>query len=76
MKRNKYILPIVGLALMLNSCYDDKMVWGTPDGHNPVVSADIPLALAEKIANYDYIKKYVPQEMTLGIGAGADLYIF
>ncbi len=75
MKRNKYILPIVGLALMLNSCYDDKMVWGTPDGHNPVVSADIPLALAEKIANYDYIKKYVPQEMTLGIGAGADLYI-
>ena len=59
MKRNKYILPIVGLALMLNSCYDDKMVWGTPDGHDPVVSADIPLTLAEKIANYDYSKKYV-----------------
>jgi GH35 family endo-1,4-beta-xylanase len=75
MKLNRIILPVVVGALTLSSCYDEKMEWGTPEGHYPVVSSDIPLALAEKIANYDFIKAYVPAGMTVGVGIGADLYI-
>lgn len=65
-------------AILLGSCDDDKMEWGTPDGHNEVNLSEIPLALAEKIANYDFIKSYVQTHaphMTVGIGLGADLYI-
>lgn len=75
MKPNKLILPIVAITMLLTGCYDDKMMWGTPNGHYPIVSADIPLKLAEKIANYDYLKKYAPLDMTLGVGLGAELYI-
>lgn len=75
MKLNKFVLPALALALTLSSCYDEKMKWGTPDDHHPVVSSELPLALAEKIANYDYIKKYVPAGMTVGVGVGADLYL-
>ena len=78
MKLNKIIFPFVAGALMLGGCYDDKMEWGTPDGQYPIDISDIPLSLAEKLANYDYIKTYVQQyapHMTVGIGLGADLYI-
>lgn len=78
MKLNKIILPVVACALTLSSCYDEKMEWGTPDGHGDVNISDIPLALKEKLANYDYIKAYAKQytpHMTIGLGLGADLYI-
>ena len=75
MRRVKIILFAIVGALLLNSCYDEKMEWGTPEGHNPITSSEIPLNLAEKIANYDFIKAYVPAGMIVGIGAGADLYI-
>ena len=78
MKLYKFILPAMACALTLGSCDDDKMEWGTPDGHGDVTLSEIPLALAEKIANYDYIKNYVQKHMpyaTIGIGLGADLYI-
>lgn len=75
MKLNKIILPIVAGALMLNSCDDQVMEWKTPDGHNPVDFSEIPLNLSEKIANYDFIKAYVPAGMTVGIGIGEDLYL-
>lgn len=78
MKLNKIILPVVACALAFGSCYDEKMEWGKPDGHGDVNISDIPLALKEKLANYDYIKAYAKQYMphaTIGLGLGADLYI-
>ncbi len=78
MKLNKIILPVVACALTFGSCYDEKMEWGKPDGHGDVNISDIPLALKEKLANYDYIKAYAKQyapHMTIGLGLGADLYI-
>lgn len=65
-------------ALTLSGCYDEKMEWGKPDGHGDVNISDIPLALKEKLANYDYIKAYAKQyapHMTIGLGLGADQYI-
>ena len=75
MKKYKIILFAIVGALLLHGCYDEKMEWGTPEDHNPINSSEIPLNLAEKIANYDFIKAYVPAGMIVGIGAGADLYI-
>ena len=78
MKLNKIILPVMACALTLSGCYDEKMEWGKPDGHGDVNISDIPLALKEKLANYDYIKTYAKQyapHMTIGLGLGADQYI-
>ena len=78
MKFNKIILPVVACTLVLGSCDDNKMDWGTPDGHGEVEISDIPLALKEKLANYETIKTYAAQyapNMTIGLGLGADLYI-
>ncbi|MCD7713373.1 MAG: endo-1,4-beta-xylanase [Prevotella sp.] len=76
MKFKKIILPAVAGLLLLSGCDDNKMEWVEPDGS--VTIADIPLELAEKIANYDYIKAYAKQytpNMTIGLGLGADEYI-
>ena len=67
MKLNKIILPVMACALTLSGCYDEKMEWGKPDGHGDVNISDIPLALKEKLANYDYIKAYAKQTSTLAI---------
>jgi endo-1,4-beta-xylanase len=78
MKLNNIIFPLVAGSLLVTGCYDEKMDWHTPEGHNAVVSSEIPLALAEKIANYDYIKNYMAQYMPnvpIGLGIGADKYL-
>lgn len=75
MQLHKLILTLLGTMLLLNSCDEQVMEWKTPDGHTPVTASEIPLNLAEKIANYDFIKNYVPAGMTVGIGLGAELYI-
>ena len=65
-------------SLLVTGCYDEKMDWHTPADHGAVVSSEIPLSLAEEIANYDYIKKYMAQYMPnvpLGLGIGADKYL-
>lgn len=77
MKLNKAILPLAA-TLLLTGCYEEKMDWHTPEGHGAVVSSEIPLALAEEIANYDYIKAYAKQYMPtvpIGLGIGADKYL-
>jgi GH35 family endo-1,4-beta-xylanase len=78
MKWNRIYLPLAAFSMLMASCDDQKMEWATPDGHYPVTIAEMPLELAEQIANYDYIKayaqKYTPN-MTVGLGLGADLYI-
>lgn len=78
MKIHNIILPLIASSMILVSCDDQKMEWYTPADHHPVVSSEIPLALAEKIANYDYMKTYMAQYMpgvSLGVGLGADKYL-
>lgn len=75
MKLNRIILPLATFALMMSSCDDQIMEWRNPDGN--VTTSDIPLNLAEKLVNYDFIKKYAEQytpNMTIGLGLGADAY--
>ena len=77
MKLYHIILPLAVTSLLMTSCYDEKMDWHTPEGHCAVVSSDIPLELAEKIANYDFIKNYAAQympETKIGLGISADIY--
>lgn len=65
-------------SLLLVGCYDEKMDWHTPDGHNPVTTDDIPLQLQEQIDHYDYIKNYAAQympSMAIGVGLSADKYL-
>lgn len=78
MKLNNIIFPLIAGSLLVTGCYDEKMDWHTPADHGAVVSSEIPLSLAEEIANYDYIKKYMEQYMPnvpLGLGIGADKYL-
>ena len=78
MKLHKFIIPVVAFATVFCSCYDDKMEWGTPDGHNQIDISDIPLSMAEQLANYDYIKNYAAQYMPnslIGIGLTASFYV-
>lgn len=78
MKLNKFILPALVLALATGSCDDNKMEWGTPDAHGEVTISEIPLELAEKIANYKNIKEYVSEyapNLSIGLGIGADYYM-
>ncbi len=68
---------MAALAVICAACDDDKMEWGTPDGHEKVDISDIPLTDAEIMANYDYIKSYAQQywpNSLVGLGLGADLY--
>lgn len=76
MKLNRIILPIMACTLTLGSCDDQIMEWKESD--KSITISDIPLALKEKLANYDYIKAYAQQytpNMIIGLGLGADQYI-
>ena len=78
MRLNKFIFPVLAGSLILTGCYDEKMDWHTPEGHNPVSSNEIPLQLQEEIDNYDYIKNYAAEYMpgtSFGIGLSADKYL-
>lgn len=78
MKLNNIIFPMLAGSLLLVGCYDEKMDWHTPDGHNPVTTDDIPLQLQEQIDHYDYIKNYAAQYMpgtAIGVGLSADKYL-
>ncbi len=76
MKIKYFILPALATLFLLTGCDDNKMEWLAKD--TSVSISDIPLEIAEQIANYDYIKVYAAQytpNMTIGIGLGADEYI-
>ena len=78
MKLNNIIFPMLAGSLLLVGCYDEKMDWHTPDGHNPVTTDDIPLQLQEQIDHYDYIKNYMAEYMPgtpIGVGLSADKYL-
>lgn len=77
MKHKSKILSLafVMATLCFYSCYDDKMDWGHEYGN--VSTSEIPLSLAENLANYDFIKayamKHVPH-MSIGVGLDVGFY--
>ena len=78
MKLNKIILPALASAMLLTSCDDQIMEWGTPEGHGSVTAAEIPLEVKEVLANYDDLKAYAAEHhpgMVLGLGVGKDIYL-
>ena len=78
MKLNNIIFPVLAGSFLLAGCYDEKMDWHTPEGHNPVTPGEIPLRLQEEIDNYDYIKNYAAEYapgLSVGVGLGADKYL-
>lgn len=78
MKLYKFIIPVVALATVFSSCYDEKMEWGMPDGHYSVDMSEIPLSVSEQLAIYDYIKNYAAEYMPtnlIGVGLTASYYI-
>ncbi len=75
--KSKYIflqfITLLGVMNSLNSCYDDKMKWGRDPSYGEVTSAELPLALQEKISRYDVLKAYT--DMVLGIGIDLTMYM-
>lgn len=70
----KRIIPFVALgALLATACDDSKMEWETPDPSTKITTAEIPLAMAEKISRYKALNTYA--EMTLGIGIDLTTYL-
>jgi GH35 family endo-1,4-beta-xylanase len=49
------------------------MEWYKDPDHGEVTTAELPLALAEKITRYEALKTY--NDFTLGVGIGLDLYM-
>ena len=78
MKKINIFISAAAAALLLTACDESKMQWGVPEGHYAVTSADIPLAVAEQIANYEPIKTYAVQytpNLIVGLGFGATQYV-
>lgn len=78
MKLKFKIFPVALALVTLSfySCDDEKMEWGHNYGN--VSTSEIPLSLAENLANYKYIKEYAKEHVphiTIGLGMGADFYI-
>ena len=71
MKFNKIILSLAAMSLVISSCDDQVMEWR--DGDPTISGSDIPMELAEKISQYDFIKNYMSQyhpgvDITIGMG--------
>jgi GH35 family endo-1,4-beta-xylanase len=76
MKLHKLILSVAATTLLFTGCYDEKMEWGKPADHGDVNLSDLPLSLQEQIANYDFIKAYIPRaNFQIGVGMGMPLYV-
>ncbi|PZX18612.1 carbohydrate binding protein [Breznakibacter xylanolyticus] len=73
MKLNR-ILPALAMgSLLVASCDESKMEWETRDPASQITTAEIPLAMAEKISRYKALNEYA--EMKLGIGIDLTLYM-
>ena len=70
----KKILPIIILSsLLFSSCDEEIMEWGKDADHGEVITAELPLGLAEKISRYEALNTYT--DFILGNGVGVDLYL-
>lgn len=65
MKIHHIIIPVLASAMLMSSCDDQIMEWGKPAGEGEVTSADIPLAVKEALANYEPVKSYASQYLSL-----------
>ena len=81
MKKIFSTITVIGYCLLvigLTGCDDQIMEWGTPEGHNAVTTAEIPLEVKAVLANYDDLKVYAAEHhpnMVLGLGIGKDIYM-
>lgn len=71
MKVNKILFPLAAVSMVFAACDDQVMEWKDPD--KTVTGSEIPMELAEKISQYDYIKNYMAEyhpgvQLTLGMG--------
>lgn len=68
------ILPAFALlALLLTSCDDQIMKWYKDPTHGEISSAELPLALAEKILRYKELNTYT--NFVLGVGIDLTMYM-
>ena len=68
------ILPAIALsAMLLTSCDDQIMKWYKDPTHGEISSAELPLALAEKISRYKELNTYT--NFVLGIGIDLTMYM-
>lgn len=76
MKFNNIIFPIAAISLVFAACDDQVMEWR--EGDPTISGSDIPMELAEKIAQYDFVKNYMAQyhpEVDITIGMGLDDFL-
>ena len=76
MKISHITFPLAAAALLLTACDDNVMEWNEPDPS--VKPTELPMELAEKIAQYDYLKNYMAQyhpDVQLTVGMGLDLFL-
>ena len=68
------ILPVFALlAMLLTSCQDQIMKWYKDPTHGEITSAELPLALAEKISRYKELNTYT--NFVLGVGIDLTMYM-
>lgn len=69
------ILPAFALLaiMLLTSCEDQIMKWYKDPTHGEITSAELPLALAEKISRYKELNTYT--NFVLGIGIDLTMYM-
>ena len=78
MKTNKIYIPVIaaGLMISVSSCEENVMEW---KGADPTVKpTELPMEMAEKIAQYDNIKNYMAQyhpNTPITVGMGLDNYL-
>lgn len=77
MKANKLYIPVaLGLMLGMSACDDNVMEWKS--GDTTVKPTELPQELAEKIAQYDYIKNYMAEyhpNCPITVGMGLDNFL-
>ncbi len=78
MKTQKLYIPFAALGLMfaVSACDDNVMEWKQPD--STVKPTELPMELAEKIAQYKNIKDYMTEyhpAVPITVGMGLDNYL-
>jgi len=72
MKIKNIIFAFASGCLLLTSCEDRFMEWGSD--RMPIEASEVPLTISEQIARYDVLKNYV-SDFKLGVGMGMSLYM-
>ncbi len=73
MKLKNILLAFALLTMLLTSCDDQIMKWSKDPTHGEITSAELPLALAEKISRYKELNTYT--NFVLGVGIDLNTYM-